>query len=74
MTTEDAVPLWILTNPVEDSKPLLVTVQSDSTHFARGMVTYDGNTNQDDVDLDVLVEEYAKLEGLSADSVSFVLC
>ncbi|CAH1635792.1 unnamed protein product [Spodoptera littoralis] len=60
VTMEDAVPLWILTNPVEESKPLLVTVQSDSTHFARGMVTYDGNTNQDDVDLDMLVEDYAK--------------
>ncbi|KAH9636121.1 hypothetical protein HF086_008421 [Spodoptera exigua] len=67
VTTEDAVPLWILTNPEEDNKPLLVTVQSDSTHFARGIVTYEGNMNQDDVDLDLLVEEYAKLEGLSAD-------
>ncbi|CAH0674101.1 unnamed protein product [Spodoptera exigua] len=70
VTTEDAVPLWILTNPEEDNKPLLVTVQSDSTHFARGIVTYEGNMNQDDVDLDLLVEEYAKLEGLSADLIT----
>ncbi|KAJ8719141.1 hypothetical protein PYW07_016697 [Mythimna separata] len=73
VTEEDAIPLWILTNPLVDNKPLMLTVQSDSTHLARGLVTYDGSMNQDDVDLDLLVEDYAKQEGLTADLISTVV-
>lgn len=72
MPTEEAVPLWIVTNPLEDGKPLLLTVQSDGTHFARGLVTYVDSMNQDDVDLDLLIEDYAKQEGLSIDLVRFL--
>ncbi|XP_075975984.1 zwilch kinetochore protein [Anticarsia gemmatalis] len=70
LSAEDAVPLWIVTNPDEEGKPLLLTVQSDMNHFARGLVTYDGSMNLDDVDLDQLVEDYARQEGLTADSVT----
>ncbi|XP_026731698.1 uncharacterized protein LOC113496621 [Trichoplusia ni] len=73
VTTEDAIPLWVLTNPIEEGKPLLLTIQSDSTHFARGLVTYEGSMNQDDVDLDLLTEEYAKQEGLSSDMISTII-
>nr|XP_049693129.1 uncharacterized protein LOC110373326 [Helicoverpa armigera] len=73
LSTEESVQLWILTNPSEDSKPLLLTIQSDSEHFARGLVTYEGSMNQDDVDLDLLVDGYAKQEGLSVDLISTVV-
>lgn len=64
--------MWIVTNPTEeDGKPLLLTVQSDKEHFARGLVTYDGTMSFDDVDLDQLLEDYAKQEGLSIDLVRY---
>ena len=50
----------------------MLTVQSDSCQFARGLVTYEGSMNQDDVDLDLLIEDYAKQEGLTVDMVRFL--
>ncbi|CAB3222288.1 unnamed protein product [Arctia plantaginis] len=70
---EDAVPMWILINPIEVSKPLLLTVQSDQNHFARGLVTYVETLNLDDVDLDQLLEDYANQEELSANLVSSIV-
>lgn len=68
---EDAVPMWILTNPIESSKPLLLSVQSDQNHFARGLVSYVESVNLDDVDLDQLLEDYASQEELSTNLVSY---
>lgn len=73
ISEEDTIPMWILTNPMDEGDPLLLTVQSDKNHFARGLVIYNGNTNLEDVDLDQLLEDYATQEGLTVDLVSSVV-
>ncbi|XP_052754511.1 protein zwilch isoform X1 [Galleria mellonella] len=70
VSTEDAIPMWILTNPSDEGKPLLLTVQSDDHHFARGIVTYEGSMTLEEVDLDKLVEQYAAQERINTDLVT----
>ncbi|KAI5637747.1 RZZ complex, subunit zwilch domain-containing protein [Phthorimaea operculella] len=69
-TAEDALPMWILINSSSAGKPLLLSVQSNSEFFTRGIVTYEDSMVLDDVDIDELVEAYAKQEGISPDLVS----
>lgn len=69
MSKEEATPMWVLTNPSSEGHPLLLTVQSDSHHFARGIVSYCGAMTLEDVDLAKMVEEYAKQEMITADMV-----
>lgn len=67
----EAVPLWALTNPSDAGRPLLLMSQSDEQHFARGIVTYEGTTTLDDLDVVMLMEEYARIDGITDDLVSF---
>ncbi|KAJ2947574.1 hypothetical protein O0L34_g17367 [Tuta absoluta] len=69
-TSEDALPMWILINSLSPGKPLLLSVQSNSEYFTRGIVTYEDSMVLDDVDIDELVEAYAKQEEISLDLVS----
>lgn len=71
LPTEESIPLWVLLNPSSEGKPLLLTSQSDKEHFARGIVSYEGTTTVDDVDLDQYIDDYAKMEGLTEDLVSY---
>ncbi|KAG6444971.1 hypothetical protein O3G_MSEX003691 [Manduca sexta] len=68
--TEDTLPLWIVTNPSENNHPLLLMVQPDRDHFARGLVTYEGAMGMDDVDVDQLLENYAEQERLTSDMIN----
>lgn len=69
----EAIPLWVLTDPSDVGKALLLTSQSDEQHFARGIVTYEGAMGLDDVDVIQLMEDYGKMDGISPDSVSLLL-
>ncbi|XP_063827006.1 uncharacterized protein LOC135076473 [Ostrinia nubilalis] len=72
-TKEDSLPMWILTNPSEEGHPLLLTMQSDSHHFARGIVVYDGALPLEDVEFSSLIETYALQEKISADMIKISL-
>ncbi|RVE54581.1 hypothetical protein evm_000702 [Chilo suppressalis] len=73
VSEEDAVPMWILTNPSDDGKPLLLTVQSDSHHFTRGIVSYQGSAALDDVDVVNLIEEYAEQEKINTEMINVLI-
>ncbi|XP_059058600.1 uncharacterized protein LOC131852039 [Achroia grisella] len=69
-SAEEAVPMWILTNPLDENKPLLLTIQSDDHHFARGIVTYEGSMTLEEVDLNNLVQQYAAQENIISDMIN----
>lgn len=66
--------MWILTTPTDQIKALLLYVQPDKEKFKRGIVTYEGSRGFEDIDIGELIENYAKEENLSTDSVSYVFC
>ncbi|XP_073952221.1 uncharacterized protein [Choristoneura fumiferana] len=70
---QDSIPMWILCNPSSEGAPLLLTIQSNEEFFSRGIVTYDGAMCLEEVDVEELVEKYAKQESLSADLVDVLV-
>ncbi|XP_060802132.1 protein zwilch [Amyelois transitella] len=70
VTKENSLPMWILTNPSSEGKPLLLTLQSDDRHFGRGIVSYEGTMTLDEVDVDVLAQDFTVKEKLSNDMVT----
>ncbi|KAJ0177922.1 hypothetical protein K1T71_006795 [Dendrolimus kikuchii] len=68
--SECVLPMWILIDPMDSDKPLLLTVQSNKEHFARGIVNYVGYMGLDDIDLDNLIHEYAHSESINESMVS----
>ncbi|KAL0832257.1 hypothetical protein ABMA28_001705 [Loxostege sticticalis] len=73
VSKEESLPMWILTNPSEEGHPLLLMVHSDSLHFARGIVTYQGAFSLEDVEFAKFIEEYALQEKISADMINITL-
>ncbi|XP_049870970.1 protein zwilch isoform X1 [Pectinophora gossypiella] len=67
--SEDTLPMWVLCNPASPGRPLLLTVQSSGNQFTRGIVSYEDSMVLDDLDLDELVEGYARQEGITEDLV-----
>ncbi|XP_053605768.1 uncharacterized protein LOC128672559 [Plodia interpunctella] len=70
VTKADSLPMWILTNPASEGKPLLLTLQSDERNFARGIVSYEGAVTLDEVDMDILIQEFCEKKKLSSDMVT----
>lgn len=64
--------MWILTNSSSSGKPLLITLQSEKEHFARGIVTYDDTKTLNEVNVYKLVKAFAKQEGIEESSVSLL--
>ncbi|CAG9787108.1 unnamed protein product [Diatraea saccharalis] len=73
VSIEDAVPMWIVTNPSDDGKPLLLTIQSDSHHFARGIVSYHDAVVLEDVDVANLIDQYAVQEKISIEMINTLI-
>ncbi|GBP71503.1 hypothetical protein EVAR_57068_1 [Eumeta japonica] len=59
---DEMVPMWIVCDPTEENRPLLLTAQSYKDYFARGIVTYDGYINYEDIDVDKLIQKFATRE------------
>ncbi|CAH0723588.1 unnamed protein product, partial [Brenthis ino] len=66
---EDAIPMWILCNPSNEGRPLLLTVQSNEACFARGIVTYEGSMALEEADVEQFVSDFANYEDISEDMV-----
>lgn len=67
---EDVIPMWLVCNPLGDGQPLLLTVQSYDNKFIRGIVSYEGNTSLQEINVNSLIKDYLKQAGASEDSVS----
>lgn len=72
-STEETLPMWILTTPTDQIKALLLYVQPDKEKFKRGIVTYEGSRGFEDIDIGELIENYAKEENLSTDSINITI-
>lgn len=68
-TKENATPLWVLCNPSSDEKTLLITVQSNENCFARGVVTYEGSSTLEEIDLERYVDDYVAYEKITEEAV-----
>ncbi|XP_072949977.1 protein zwilch [Epargyreus clarus] len=71
--SEDSLPMWLLCNPSDEGMPLLLTVQPDEKHFARGIVSYGGSSTLEEVDVENLMTEYAALEKIEEDMVDLLI-
>ncbi|XP_045449260.1 protein zwilch, partial [Melitaea cinxia] len=69
-TKENATPLWVLCNPSSAEKTLLITVQSNENCFARGIVTYEGSSTLDELDIEKYVDDYVAYEKIPEEAIS----
>ncbi|XP_052739694.1 protein zwilch isoform X2 [Bicyclus anynana] len=69
VSKEDSIPMWIVCKPAE-AKELLFTIQSNEKEFARGVVTYEGSTLLEEVDVDNIVQDFASQEQISENLVT----
>ncbi|XP_013142227.1 PREDICTED: uncharacterized protein LOC106106224 [Papilio polytes] len=67
---DDSVPMWVLCNPSSENKPLLLSIQSDNNNFTRGIVTYEGSSTLDEVDVEKLIQDFAIQAGVKEDMVN----
>lgn len=67
--TDSPLPMWILCSPTDEQKTLLLMTKSYKDHFVRGAVQFEGTFLFEDINIDALIEEYAKQEMLSNDLV-----
>lgn len=65
--------MWILTDSSSSGKPLLITLQSEKKHFARGIVAYDNTKTLNEVNVYKLVKAFAEQEGIEESLVCSVL-
>lgn len=72
-TKENATPLWVLCNPSSDEKTLLINVQSNENCFARGIVTYEGSSTLEEIDIEKYVDDYVAYEKITEEEVMLFL-
>lgn len=67
---ENATSLWVLCNPSSDEKTLLINVQSNENCFARGIVTYEGSSTLEEIDIEKYVDDYVAYEKITEEEIS----
>lgn len=73
LSKTDSIPMWVLCKSTDDNKPLLICTHSYEDHFARGIVTYEGTSPLEEIEVENLIKDFADLDDISDDMVSRLL-